>query len=288
MILATLLYSVLAFSGPDVPADAPRELADVWFRFHETQLCQGLDVVFVFHQKGLEAWCRIEDEKSYDKFLQLLQPLRSSFQIDVYATKPPPEKSPEEREPPPSAWNNPELLGRLTPGVSAVPVESERMSELFMRQRVLMFVDNTLEWEKRMRRYATDLPALIGTGFRPSASTDWRARAAAVSVQHALEIEKYAGRVRDNLTEAMPAPAKSPPKKDPRRPGFSRMPLADAATELARFAQNTGRRVYGFFYPQTHTVDVLDLQDPSLLEAIRQVRSMASEFEASVRKAQRR
>ena len=88
----------------------PRELAEAWLHFHEADLCQGVDAVFVFEKDGMEVRSLIEDEKSYEKFQELFAPLRSSYKIEVQVTRPPErKKSDDEREPPPSLWENDEL-----------------------------------------------------------------------------------------------------------------------------------------------------------------------------------
>jgi len=73
-------------------SEVPLQLREGWLRFHEAELCQGVDAVFVFHKKGMEVWCRVEDEKNYHKFTEMLEPLRASYQIDLYATRPTPEE----------------------------------------------------------------------------------------------------------------------------------------------------------------------------------------------------
>jgi len=45
-------------------SEVPLQLREGWLRFHEAELCQGVDAVFVFHKKGMEVWCRVEDEKN--------------------------------------------------------------------------------------------------------------------------------------------------------------------------------------------------------------------------------
>ena len=53
--------------------DAPVDLLRVWLRFHEIDLCQEIDTVFVFNKNGMEVWSRVEDDKSYRKFENLLE-----------------------------------------------------------------------------------------------------------------------------------------------------------------------------------------------------------------------
>ena len=284
-----------ASAPANAPLDTPPEIVDAWLRFHETELCQSLDARFVFHPKGLEVWCVVEDEKAFEKFLVLLEPLRPAFQIEVYPTRPPAaRKSGEPREPLPSLWNNDELRGylRTTQGPSLVAGDlqqnGERDPDFFTKQRMIMFAEQTLEYERRMTRYGTDLPSLVYTGQAPGATPQQKIRSTAVATQHATALDKYAARLIENLQQALPKPPRKNQSSTEPAAAQPAMNLADSASQLARLAQAAGRRIYRFLNPQRHTVEVSDLKEPSLLESIRRVRSLTSEFRDSVKESARR
>lgn len=270
-------------------ADTASDLRDFWLRFHEADLCQGLDAVFLFRPKGLEIWCIVEDEKSFDKLNEFLAPLRPSYQIAVYPTRPPAEKkSIEDRNPPPSLWNNDELRTFLSdPFVSAMnaPADPTKPRPLtatqadIVKERMIMFTEQTLDWNRRLRRYAADLPALTEMAADSSLGPETRARASSICLAHAQAIERLASRLNDSLSEAFPRAAKrpkSPAEAD--KADAPKMAPIESARELSSSALAIARRVYRFIHPQWHTVGLADLREPSLLEALRGLRRMANGF----------
>ena len=58
--------------------DVAAPLREVWLRFHDTELCLDLDSVFVFQPKGMEIWCRVKEEKSYQALAAMVEPLQAS------------------------------------------------------------------------------------------------------------------------------------------------------------------------------------------------------------------
>ena len=274
------------------PAEVPRALREAWLRFHETELCQGVDAVFSLRKDTMEVWCLVEDEKSYGKFLELIEPLRASYTVAVYVTRLNPEKkSPEDKDPPPSLWNNAEIREYLQDpfqrnsgsagGFTVRPPPGEHDTEVFLKQRIMMFAEQTLEWERKMNRYAGDLPELAEAAFGSSAEPALSSRAAAACLAHAQGVEKLAERLADNLARALPKAGKrSRASEDPpsaRRPA----PPVENAIQLANGAHSIARRIYNFIHPQNHTVGLVDLREPSLLESLRSLRRMVGDFQRS-------
>jgi len=301
-LILALLFSALAGMTPGMPtapeegrplADTPSDLRDFWLRFHEAELCQGLDAVFLFRPNGMEIWCIVEDERSFDKLNEMLAPLRPNYRIAVYPTRPTVEKkSIEDHNPPPSLWNNEELRAFLSdPFISAMnaPADPAKPHPLtasqtdMVRERMIMFTDQTLDWNKRLRRYAADLPALTELASDSSLGPEPRARAFSVCAAHAQAIERLAARLNDNLSEAFPRGAKRP-KSPPEaaKTDAPRVPLIESARELSNSATTAARRVFRFIHPQRHTVGLADLKEPSLLEALRGLRRMANGFAHSL------
>jgi len=277
-------------------------LRGVRLRFHELDLCQGLDAVFVFHDRGMEVWCQIDDEKSYQRLLELVEPLRASFEVSVYPTRPPaPEKKgPEDKDPPPSIWNNAELREYLqdpfTRGATAgggvavrpVPRGEGGDSDLFLKQRLLMFTEQTLDWGKRMKRYAVGLPELAAVGADRASPAELRNRAVAVCRAHAQEVDRYAERLMDNIAHALPkATRRVRSREETVTPPAALAPPEDAAGQLAGAARSIARRVYRFVHPMSHTVGLVDLREPSLLDSLKTLRRMAGDFQRSCREVSR-
>lgn len=274
-----------------------RSLRDVWLRFHEEELCQGVDATFVFNEKGMEVWCVVEDEKSYEKFLEMLQPLRSSYEVYLYATRPVAEKkSPEDKDPPPSLWNNAEIRDYFQEAYSKTnggggstvraPGRSEGDSEFFLKQRILMFAGQTLEWDNKLKRYAIDLSDLAEAAFGKEADPKLKARAATTCLKHAHDMDKLAERLTENLSRALPKATKRLRAPfEPAKSGPAPSPPDQGAMRLSTAAQSIARRIYYFIHPQNHTVGLVDLREPSLLQSLQTLRRMVEDFERAVRKA---
>jgi hypothetical protein len=269
-------------------------LREAWLRFHEAEMCQGIDAVFQFHQKGMEVWCRVEDEKTYQKFLELVEPLRASYEIDLYTTRPLAEKKTiEDNDPPPSIWNNAEIRSYLQDpfgknptggGISIRPASGgERDADYFLKQRMLMFAQQTLEWNEKMKRYALDLPDLAQAAFGSDAVPGLRARVVAVSQAHAEGVDKNAERLAENLSHALPKATKRfrSTEKD-KSPATAASPDT-TAEQVANAGQSIARRIYRFIHPQHHTVGLVDLREPSLLESLKTLRNMVDGFQRAAR-----
>ena len=270
-------------------ANTAPDLRDLWLRFHEADLCQGLDAVFLFRPSGVEIWCIVEDERSFEKLNELLAPLRSGYQIAVYSTRQPAEKkSLEDRSPPPSLWNNEELRTFLSdpfasamnapvdPNPKAPPLSATQADML--KERMIMFAEQTLDWNRRLKRYAADLPALTQIAADSSLSSETRARASSICLAHAQAIDRLASRLNDNLSEAFPRGRRPKNPVETDKSDARKLPPVESAQDLSNSALAAARRVYRFIHPQRHTVGLMDLREPSLLEALRDVRKMASGF----------
>lgn len=297
-LLAGLLCSDVWSRSSDAPdSSIPREIRELWLRYHELELCQSLDAVFAFHDTGLEIWCKVEDERSYQRLGELVAPLRDTFTVELYATRPAPEKkSSDEKNPPPSLWNNEEIreffqdpfaknASNRPLSIQTVP-PGERDSDHFLKQRMMMFAEQTLELGSMMKRYGADLPDLSRAGFGARADSELKERAAGAARSHASGMDKQAERLIENLAHALPKSTKrgrSPGNTASRRtanakPEESAIQLADASRAIAR-------RVHLFIHPQTHTVGLVDLKDPSLLESLRTLRRMVVEFQRAAQKS---
>jgi hypothetical protein len=259
-------------------------MSNLWLQFHETGLCQEIDAVFVFGERSLEVWCRPDSSRAMEKLRQRIEPLRASFQVELYVTRTQPGRQKEERRPPPSFSNNQELAASLrdprawraifNPGL-AQEEEGAQAPDPSIQQRMLMFADRLLEMKEQMRRYALDLPALAAcfSGGRP---TEMAARARLAFLAHAGGLERCAERLEQDLKQAMPRPGKASGGQRRANPASPAANPEAAAAEIARTAEIVSRRVYRFIYPDEHTVGLADLQNPSLLEALRNLGGTAS------------
>jgi len=296
MALLALLCGAAAPPSQPRASRPPQELRGAWLRFHELELCQSVDAVFVFDAKGVEVWSLIEDEKSYQRLVELFEPLRGSFEVTFYAHRPPPppKKGPDDKDPPPGIWNNAELReylqdpflrgGAAASGLSVRPPKGEGSDpDMFLKQRMIMFADQTLDWGKKMKRYAADLPELARIGADRSAPQEMRSRAAAVAAAHAQGVDRYAERLTENMTHALPKSTRRFRPRDGDAPSAALAPPEDGAFQLAGAARSIARRVQRFVHPMNHTVGLVDLREPSLLDSLRTLRRMAGDFQRSLK-----
>jgi hypothetical protein len=177
-------------------------------------------------------------------------------------------------------------FGRSTvPGVAPRPPQYESDPDYLLKQRMLLYAEQILDWNRKMRRYAADLVPLAFAGSQPGAPVEMGARATAVFVQHLQEVDKQAERLTENLTQAFPRPARKSKggNEAERSRSRPRLQITAATTQLDTVVQSTGRRVYRFIHPQHHTVGITDLREPSLLESLRIVRRMTSDLLSQMR-----
>lgn len=278
----------------DLPrADIPRSLRELWLAFHQAELCQSLDAVFVFHSDGMEIWCAIDDERSYQKLIELVAPRKAQFRIDLYPTRLPEIKKTREEltTPPPSLWQNAELRAYLGEpfveagrGVTAARLEEEIGGpETQLKQRLLLFAGQTIEWANRLKRYGFELPALAWAAADEGAGADVRPQARAVCVQHAREIGKLAQKLGENLARALPRPEKQARRsRAPARTHAAGGTPVQKAARLAEACRAIGDRVYRFIYPDNHTVALADLREPDLPAAVRELEERAMELASSL------
>jgi hypothetical protein len=274
--------------------DTPEKLIEAWLRFHETDLCQGVDTVFVFDRRGMDLWCLVEDEKSYQKLQELIEPLHDCCKIELYTTRPPAEKrSAGDMDPPASLWENyllrsylgdPFARAKERRGFDTLPELDVPPPDETLKQRLLIYADQTLEWNRKMKRYAMDLPSLAGVALDPAYAPELRLRANAVCMAHAQNLNKYLEKLAKNLVQAFPKPSKEEHLK-PEKPDSSGKALLESAGQISRAAQNVARRVYRFIHPEHYTVGLEELRQPSLLQALAALERMDTDFQKALAKS---
>jgi hypothetical protein len=276
-----------AVTGSSVPDRAvPYPLRDFWLRFHELDLCQEVHATFAFHGGRMEVWCRVEDPKAFQRFTEMLNPLRLSYSIDLHVAEGPRgRRSLEEDDPPPSLWNNAELRQYFQggPQIASAAAGAESTGEpeprIILEQRLIMFAVQTLNWDRKMRRYGEELPVLAEAAFNTSAAPDTKSRAAAVCFLHAEALDKFVEKLNRNMTIALPrASKKSKTPFDSESIEKEKHSLEDSAVVISNASQDIARRIYLFINPQDFGVHLSDLRDPDLLESLKNLRSMLADF----------
>jgi hypothetical protein len=243
----------------------------------------------------MEVWCLVADERSYQRLQELLEPLRDSYRIDLYTTRPAGKKSDDARDPPPSLWENDELrsyLGdafgrsKLAPGFATLPEIDVPPLRDTLALRMLAYADQTLEWNRKMKRYALDLPALTRVALDASTAPELRLQALSVCMAHAQNLAKYAGKLEANLTQAFPRPAKADHAfSPPERSSSAGNTPEDWAEKVSVTAQNVARRVYDFIHPEHYAVGLDELRNPGLLKALSALEGTNLSFQKTLAKA---
>jgi hypothetical protein len=276
--------------------EAPKALCRVWLRFHETNLCQGMDAVFVFNRNGVEVWSRVEDKKSYEKLQRLLEPLHDIYQIALYATHPTEEKgSGYDWDPPSSLWENYELRSSLgDPFARArerIGFDMERdiivpPADEMLKQRLLVYAEEIIERNWKIKRYASDLPLLAHVATDPSIDPEFRVKAAQVSKAHAKNLKKELEKLEKSLKYAFPRfrEEESSSSRQEQSADGERS-FTDFAQQIAMEVQDVTGRVDSFIHPRQYTVDISELRRPGLLEAIKKLGKMVSEFQKAPAKS---
>lgn len=272
--------------GSPFAPSTPAALRAVWLDFHGTRLCQDIDAVFVFHERGMEVWCLTESTKSLDRLKRMTGPLMPSYRVDLYVTRPQPERDEQEdRGPPPGLWNNEELRGYLgntgpeTDLLSGKSITGFDDALFTLKRRIRMYADQTLELSRRLERYAMDLQGLSVVAFRPGYVTDDSARARTLCMTHASGVEECASKLDQALRRALPSPARRPRPEDGGAASPSPASPRDMAAEIAREARKVTQRIYRFIYPDQFTVEIADLREPGLLESLAALRRMTADFQ---------
>jgi hypothetical protein len=168
------------FPGPDTP----NKLTEAWLLFHEAEICQGIDAVFVFKENGMEVRGLIEDDRISQKFERMLQPLRSIYKVELHLDRRQEEKKSDEKkegDPPSSLWENNELRSFLgDPAARARErIDFEEDSQLdipppgvFLKQRLRLYAEQVLEWNQKIERYAKHASALTRAAQDPGLPSD--------------------------------------------------------------------------------------------------------------------
>jgi hypothetical protein len=283
-----------AACSENMPAhDTPLPLVRVWLRFHEAELCRGVRARFTFDEGGMAVRSYIEDEGRYQKFLRLVEPLRRAYRIELEETRPVPkkEKEKDEGEPPPSLWENYALRSYLGDpwARSRIKLDSEDIQEedpfagdWLIKRRLHFFAEQTLDWNKKMERYAEELPPLTRTAWDDSAAAEVRSRAGAVCRAHAANLKKCLEKLEQNVKQALPPSDAASRRADNPDGAVAAGTPVESAERISEAARDVAGRVHRFIYPEQHTVELEDLRQPGLLESLRELRGMIERFQKAL------
>ena len=287
----------IAESSENAPGNGtPQKLQEAWLRFHESDLCQEVDAVFTFDKSGMEAWSRVESDRISQRYQDLFGSLGDDVQVDLYTTRPvAKKKSDDSDDPPPSLCQNHELRANLGDPLAQIKVrvniEDREMQtdspDFSLKQRLLVYAERTLDWNKRMEKYADDLPSLARFALDPAIAPELRSRSMRVCAEHTRNLEKQIGKLAANLALAFPKTSKKDrPASPPEASGIARMNLIDGAEKISAETRTVARYVHNFIHPAGFAVELDELRHPSLLDSLRTLREMVLDFQKVIDKRQ--
>jgi hypothetical protein len=295
ILIAMVLIPARTASGEDTAQNAPNEhtppkLADAWLRFHESELCMNTDAVFIFNDNGMEARYVSKDDGILQKVRELFQPSDDSYRVELYPTRKPAEKKAYDDEgPPPGLYMNGELRGHLldSPDIylSSDANGIRRGSEYrkwAIDARLITYSEQVLAWNRKVSRYALDLPLLVRVASDPSMAPGARSLAVAVCKTHAQNLGKDLGKLEKNLKIAIPQGDKKERSSKVEKSGKADKKLEESAEQISESAQNIVGHIHRFIYPEQHTVTVDELLQPSLLEDLGSLKKMVLDFQKAL------
>jgi hypothetical protein len=299
---AGLTGKAICFAGSseNVPDNStPQSLQEAWLRFHESDLCQEVDVVFMFDDRGMEAWSRIENEKTGQKYQELFGSLGDAVPVELYMTRPAAKKkSSDSDDPPPSLSQNMELRANLNDPIARLRTRvDESMAaalepglgtpDILLSQRLLVFAERTLDWNKKMEKYATELSSLARFALDPKVAPTLRSRSMRLCAEHTRNLEKQIGKLSANLVLAFPKPSKNDrADHPPKAPEIASLNLIDGAEKISAETREVARRVNNFIHPQGFSIELDELRHPSLLDSLKTLRTMVLDFQKVIAKRQ--
>jgi hypothetical protein len=296
ILIALVLMSIRIACSAEQTENAPNEhtppkLVEAWLRFHESELCQSVDASFLFYDQRMEIQYISKDEGMNQKMRELFQSSNGAYQVELLPTLKLKEKKSEDGDegPPPSLFMNSELREHLRerPDVwqPSDPDSYKQVTEYgkwALGAQLFAYAEQVLEWNRKVKRYAMDLPLLIHAALDPSAASETRLLAVAVCKAHAQNLEKDLNRLETSLRQAFPLVDKkgrSSRVEKPRKAGKS---LEESTEQISEAVQNIVQRIHQFIYPEQHTVTLDELRQPSLLENLGSLAKRVTDFQKAL------
>jgi len=269
-----------------ISSNAPRDIRELYLRFHDRDLCREVDVLFLYDESGLKVWCLVQDRGSYSKLLKMLRQLSVSYPIETYSSRLFSGNESDEKDTlPPSLWESNELRENLlNPSLRFRQNDNSDMlfsmlSPMTMyRQRLRLFSEETLKRGRELEHYGTELPELTQMAMDQFLDRDLRSLAVQVSIDHCKEMEKLIGKLENNLKYALPDNDTDIESEIPVSFKDSASGIQELAVQISEKSRNISRRVYAFIYPEQHTVKLNELRHPDILISMEVLRKMEKEY----------
>jgi hypothetical protein len=159
-------------------------------------------------------------------------------------------------------------------------------SDELLKQRLLIYAEQTLSRNRKMDHYALDLFALARMALDPGIPSDLRSKALAICLAHARKLEKNIGKLSSGLAQAIPGSAKwESGSAQPAADLYAdNKLLPEKAEQIYTYAQSIARRVHRFIYPEYYTIELEELRYPSLFESLKTLQRMVLKFQEALAK----
>jgi hypothetical protein len=294
--------------------DTHPRLVEAWLDFHQEGLCRNLDAVFAFDGNGMEIWCRSEENRDYRKLQKITEPLRNSYNVELYLTQPP-KNSRENKNitwtviPPslvenlelrsylriPRQYNPPRIIitenalngetyMRVLPDPPGTAAMNAITADRVLRTRLAAWANSVMKNSRIIRQYADDIPALMLASFEPAFGAILRGRARDVCRKHTNDLLKGIRDLNKSLSHAFPKPsAKTAANKEVKKESSEALSaVMEMANKIAAEAKVLSGHIYRFIYPTQHTVDLDDLQKPKLLVSLDALEAETRDFKQAL------
>lgn len=276
--------------GPVPPSflssNAPRDITEIYLRFHEKELCGDVSALFVYDGSGLQVWSRARDGGSYGKLMKLIKPLFADYPVETYSSTLYPDKGAGSDEPlPPSLWENSELSDYLLAPLIETPLIDASDMPMFIgtpadlyRRRLRMFSEEVLASGSELERIAAELSELTRMGTDRALDPKLESLAARISMDHCRDMEKLAEKLQKSLERALPGDARTIDADSARPDPDETCSIRDLADRIYESSREIFQGVRSFLYPEHHTVQLEELRRPGILVSLEELRELQKEY----------
>jgi hypothetical protein len=265
---------------------APRDITEIYLRFHEKELCSDVTAIFLVDGHSLQVWCRARDGSSSSKLMKLLRPLSASYSVETFSSTLYPDESSEDAYAlPPSLWENSELSDYLLTPLIENPLIEEFDMPLFIgdpadlyRRRLRMFSEQALNRGSELERIAGELSELTRMGTDHLLDPELESLALRICVDHCREMEKLAAKLQKSLERALPGDGKGVGAESERQLPEDVLGFPELAGRILESSRRISQGVHAFLYPEKHTVQLEELRRPGVLVSLEELRRLLGEY----------
>ncbi len=149
-----------------------------------------------------------------------------------------------------------------------------------------LFVSEYRENMSSARALLADLRSLVAAPDKVAvASRNLHSLKGLAGLVGIIEMERIAGRLNASLEPALPYSGGRDRAVRKEKSDSADKTIVELADHISDFAQAVSLHVYQFIHPEQYTVGLNELREPSLLESLKSLQKMSSEFQQALAKA---